>query len=421
MPPVNVLAILNQKGGVGKTTTVANLGAAVAARGHRVLLIDFDPQSHLTLHFGVEPGAPDVSMYDVMTADADLASAILSVDENVSLAPAIIDMAAAEMELAATVGREQILRDRLAAVDGEYDYVFIDCPPSLGLLTLNALTAARDVVIPLQPHFLALQGLGKLLETVALVKRRINPQLRVSGVILCMYESVTRLAGEVLADLQSFFDAARGDETPWSDTRIFESVIRRNIKLAESPSHGKTIFDYQPHSHGAEDYAALADEFLAHFPPTVAEPVAAVEAPADPAPAATEDTPTDPAPAPTEETPTEPAPAVAAKPEDANVTPTESAEPQEPPAATDGAYEPVRPQLAPVEAAVPDSPEPRVAEVPVPTPQQPAPIEAIQPVPAQPAPVEETAHVPSETPAIQPPAPRPDPMPAAPESTQQQP
>ena len=392
MPLVNVLAILNQKGGVGKTTTVANLGAAVAARGHRVLLIDLDPQSHLTLHFGVEPGAPDVSMYDVMTADADLASAALPVDENVALAPAIIDMAAAEMELAATVGREQILRDRLAAVDGEYDYVFIDCPPSLGLLTLNALTAARDVVIPLQPHFLALQGLGKLLETVALVKRRINPQLRVSGVVLCMYESVTRLAGEVLADLQSFFDAARGAETPWSDTRIFESVIRRNIKLAESPSHGKTIFDYQPHSHGAEDYRALAEEFLTHFPPAVAEPVAAVETPA---PAAVEETPT--------------APAIPAATEDTHPAPADPVAPRETPAATDGAYEPVSPPRESEAVAAP------------PAPAEPAPVDAPASAFPETPPVEQAPFVPAQEPPVETPAPPPEQVHVAPEPTQQQP
>jgi len=409
MPPVNVLAILNQKGGVGKTTTVANLGAAVAARGHRTLLIDLDPQSHLTLHFGVEPGRPDVSMYDVMTADASLASAAMPIGENVSLAPAIIDMAAAEMELAATVGREQILRDHLAAVDGEYDYVFIDCPPSLGLLTLNALTAARDVVIPLQPHFLALQGLGKLLETVALVQRRINPRLRVSGVVLCMYESVTRLAGEVLADLQSFFDATRDSDTPWAHTRIFDTAIRRNIKLAESPSHGKTIFDYQPHSHGAEDYAALADEFLAHFPPTVAEPVAepvaAVETAAEP-PAA--ETPTEAPPAAMDETPVAPAPVVADAPQDEDTAPVEPAAPEELPPPAEGAYEPLATPIAPEQTASP-------------APAHPAPAESIPPVPVQPATAEEPDFVPSEAPPVETPAPQTDQMPVAGEPTQQQP
>jgi chromosome partitioning protein len=160
------------------------------------------------------------------------------------------------------VGREQVLGDRLAAKPLPYQYVMIDCPPSLGLLTLNALAAADEVLIPLQPHFLALQGLGKLLETVALVQRRINPRLRVAGVAVCMYESAAKLSAEVLADLRAFFEAARGGPTPWADARIYENYIRRNIKLAESPSYGKSIFDYEPYSNGARDYERLAEEFV---------------------------------------------------------------------------------------------------------------------------------------------------------------
>ena len=270
MLPVNVFGVINQKGGVGKTTTVANLGAAIAARGHKVCLIDLDPQSHLTLHLGVEPGSPETTIYEVLTDDADIASATMKLRPRLSLVPSTIDLAAAEMELAATVGREQILRDRLAAGPLPYDYVLIDCPPSLGLLTLNALTAAHKLIIPLQPHFLALQGLGKLLETTALVQKRINQALRVSCVVLCMYETSTRLAGEVADDLRRFFEAERGSQTPWGETRIFESVIRRNVKLAECPSHGTTIFEYAPGSHGADDNNALADEFLAFCPPVEA-------------------------------------------------------------------------------------------------------------------------------------------------------
>jgi len=258
---VRTIAVINQKGGVGKTTSVANLGAALAARGRNVCLIDLDPQAHLSLHFGIEPGA-DLGAYDVMSTDQPLADAVRQAAPHLFILPSGIDLAAAEVELVGTVGREQILRDKLAAAGDAWDLVLIDCPPSLGLLTLNALAAADDVIIPLQPHFLALQGLGKLLETVALVRRRINPVLHVSGIILCMYETTTRLAGEVAGDLQGFFDQARATASPWSDARIFRTVIRRNIKLAECPSYGKTIFDYEPHSHGAQDYAALADEFL---------------------------------------------------------------------------------------------------------------------------------------------------------------
>jgi chromosome partitioning protein len=276
MPAVRTIAVTNQKGGVGKTTTVANLGSALAARGLDVCLIDLDPQAHLTMHYGLDPTALKASVYDVLTADAPLSQAAVSVAERITVVPAIIDLAAAEVELAGTVGREQILRDRI--VELKHDLVLVDCAPSLGLLTLNALAATDEVLIPLQPHFLALQGLGKLLETVALVRRRINPRLRVAGVIFCMFESATKLSGEVVADVENFFSAARGGETPWSAARIFQTHIRRNIKLAECPGYGTTIERYDPASHGACDYAALAEEFLAAV--GVAAPAAAAQTPA---------------------------------------------------------------------------------------------------------------------------------------------
>jgi chromosome partitioning protein len=287
---VQTLAIINQKGGVGKTTTVANLGAAIAARGKRICLIDMDPQAHLTLHVGVEPGVNDLGLYDVLTADASVSDAVVEVTENLSLIPSEIDLAAAETELVTVVGREQILNDRLSACKSNYDNVIIDCPPSLGLLTLNALAAADYVFIPLQAHFLALQGLGKLLETVSLVRQRINPRLKVGGVILCMHERQTRLAGEVVADLEEFLEAARGSDEPWADAKIFTSAIRRNIKLAECPSYGKTIFDYDPYSHGALDYDSLAEEFMKFFSQQTntqdkpAEPAAQADEPAEETP-----------------------------------------------------------------------------------------------------------------------------------------
>lgn len=260
---VKTFAVINQKGGVGKTTTVANLGAAAAAHGIRTCLIDLDPQAHLTLHFSAEPTDSLLSTYDLLTGQAEFRAAVVSVSRNLWLVPSVIDLAAAEVELASRVGREQILHESIAGGDMAFDMVMIDCPPSLGLLTLNALAAADEVLIPLQPHFLALQGLGKLLETVALVRQRINPGLRVTGVIFCMYETSTRLAGEVAADLQQFLASARGTDAPWADAKVFTQRIRRNIKLAECPSYGKTIFDYDPHSIGSEDYLALAKEFLA--------------------------------------------------------------------------------------------------------------------------------------------------------------
>ena len=262
MPGVKIYAVTNQKGGVGKTTTVANLGAIIASRGHEVCLIDLDPQGHLTLHFGIEPSDQTKTVYDVLIDEADLDSVAVKVAPHLRVIPSVIDLAGAEVELVGRAGREQVLRDRISASPLECELVLIDCPPSLGLLTLNALSATDEVLIPLQAHFLALQGLGRLLETISLVRKRINPALKVAGIIFCMYETTTRLAGEVAADLAEFIGSARGEGLPWSDARIFNRRIRRNIKLAECPSYGKTIFDYDPHSIGAEDYLALAEEFL---------------------------------------------------------------------------------------------------------------------------------------------------------------
>jgi chromosome partitioning protein len=262
---MRTIAMINQKGGVGKTTTVANLAACLAARGLNVAAIDLDPQSHLTIHLGLEPGASSPGAYEMLTEDAKFSAAAVAVQPNLWLVPASIDLAGAEVELVSTVGREQLLADRLAEGPLPYDYVLIDCPPSLGLLTLNALAAADEVLIPLQPHFLALQGLGKLLETVSLVQRRINPRLRVAGVVLCMFDSNTRLAAEITEDVTGFLGAESDNAAPWRGAKLFRTRIRRNVKLAESPSFGQTIFTYAPGSHGASDYEELADEFLALY------------------------------------------------------------------------------------------------------------------------------------------------------------
>jgi chromosome partitioning protein len=263
------IAIINQKGGVGKTTTAVNLGAALARAGKRVCLIDLDPQAHATTHLGLEPDGKSPSMYDVLIDARPLAEVRRQVEENLWLAGSDINLAAAEVELAGVVGREVILRDLLQADDGAFDFVLMDCAPSLGVLTLNALSAAREVFIPLQPHFLALHGLGKLLETTALVARRINPGLRVTGIVLCLYEASTRLAHEVQRDLEAYMDRSRGTAAPWDGARVFNTRIRRNIKLAESPSFGRSIFGYAPMCNGAEDYQALALEVLGEVAPTV--------------------------------------------------------------------------------------------------------------------------------------------------------
>lgn len=286
MAGVNAIALINQKGGVGKTTTVANLGAGIAARGHRTHLIDLDPQSHLTLHFGVELTGGETTIYNVLIDQAPLRAALRRVGDRLYLAPSPMDLAAAEVELVNAPGREQRLATQLRAGPLDSDFVLIDCPPSLGLLTLNALAAVDEVLIPLQPHFLALQGLGRLLETISLVQQRINSRLRVGGIILCMFERITRLANEVVMDLQSFFAAVRHTDLPWADAKIYETVIRRNIKLAECPSHGLTIFDYDGDCNGAKDYAALAEEFLQMHCPASDQPVAITGEALAPVPAA---------------------------------------------------------------------------------------------------------------------------------------
>src|SRR5947208_9623397 len=204
------IAILNQKGGVGKTTTAVNLSAALAARGQRVCVLDLDPQAHATAHFGIEADGKNASMYDVLVGSQPLADVRQQTADNLWVAGSDINLAAAEVELAGVVGREVILRDQLEQDEGAFDFVIMDCAPSLGVLTLNALSAANEVFIPLQPHFLALHGLGKLLETTALVAKRINPALKVTGIVLCLFESSTRLAQEVIDDLQGYLDKGRG-------------------------------------------------------------------------------------------------------------------------------------------------------------------------------------------------------------------
>jgi len=256
------IAIINQKGGVGKTATAVNLGAGLAQRGRRVLLIDMDPQGHLTTHLGLDGNARGSGIYEVLTRNLPLDDAIHRHSPTIAIVPAQIDLAAAEVELVSVVGRELILRDTLTAGALPYDFALLDCPPSLGVLTLNALTAADRVLIPMQPHFLALQGVGKLLETVSLVSQRLNPKLRVAGIVMCMYEAATRLTGEVVADLAAFLDSSSDCSLPWQEAKIFEARIRRNVKLAECPSYGQSIFEYAPRSHGAADYLALADELL---------------------------------------------------------------------------------------------------------------------------------------------------------------
>jgi len=269
---MRTIAVLNQKGGVGKTTTVVNTAAALAAAGSTVVAIDFDPQAHLTIHLGLEPQIIESGSYKVLTQSAEFEKEILFVRPNLWLLPANINLVGAESELVSVVGRETILREAIQTAEDKFDYCLIDCGPSLGLLTLNALAAAQEVLIPLQPHFLALRGFGKLLQTVELVNKRINPNLKVKWILLCMFDSRTSLPNEVKADIEQFLNKARGTNCAWAQAQIISTFIRRNIKLAEAPSYGKTIFEYEPTCHGAEDYRKVAEFIHAGFPPVLARP-----------------------------------------------------------------------------------------------------------------------------------------------------
>lgn len=263
------IAVMNQKGGVGKTTTAVNLSAALADAGQRVCLIDLDPQAHASLHLGVTVLDGQPSVYDVLTSDRSFQDVRQQVSERIWLVPAHLDLAAAEVELAGEVGREVILRDKLAQDDATFDYLLIDCPPSLGVLTINALTMVREVFLPLQPHFLALHGLSKLLRTIEIVSQRLNPQLKLTGVLLCMYDANTRLASEVSDDVSTYFQRERAPNGVASHARAFTTRIRRNVRLAEAPSFGQSILQYAPSSNGAEDYRQLAQEVLACAPAAI--------------------------------------------------------------------------------------------------------------------------------------------------------
>ncbi len=263
------IAVLNQKGGVGKTTTTVNLAAALALEGHKTLVLDLDPQAHATLHLGLLPGRSGPSLYEVLTQGTKVEDVRRKVSPNLEICGSHIDLAGAELELLGTVGREVILRDQLLADTEKFDYVLMDCPPSLSVLTLNALCAANEVLIPLQAHFLALHGLSKLLETVNLVSKRVNRELKVGGIVLCLYDAGTRHGGEVIEDLEGFFANRRSNAAPWAEAKLFHTRIRRNIRLAECPSFGQSIFDYAPNSRGAEDYSSLAGELLGRAPASI--------------------------------------------------------------------------------------------------------------------------------------------------------
>jgi chromosome partitioning protein len=256
------VALINQKGGVGKTTTTANLGAALALAGKRVVVVDLDPQANLTLYLGVELGKNAPSTYRVLTGEVSFEAGLRATSTpNLRVLPTDIHLSGAEPELSTASGRELLLRGALDRWRAAYrkqhagqepaDYVLFDCPPSLGLLSLNALAAADEVFLVVQTQFLALQGLSKLVEVIELVKKQLHPGLRLSGIVPCMYDSRMRLAREVLSELRRYFPE-----------QVFRTPISANVKLAESPSFGKTIFEYAPDSIGARDFASLSHEVL---------------------------------------------------------------------------------------------------------------------------------------------------------------
>lgn len=260
-----IISLLNQKGGVGKTTTTVNLAAALAAKGNSILVIDLDPQTHLGLHFGVETASN--SVYDLlMDESVTIADTLLPARKNIDLVTSEVDLAAAESELASQTDRHDLLSRKLTPVIDSYDYILIDCPPSLGLLTINALAASKELIVPMQTHFLALQGVSRLFETVSMLVGGLNPELQVSGIVLCMHEGHTNLGREVVADLEEFFAASKDQDVPWKNCEILQPPIRRNVKLAEAPSFGQTIFDYEPDCAGAKDYRRLAESVIATAP-----------------------------------------------------------------------------------------------------------------------------------------------------------
>ncbi len=247
-----VIAVVNQKGGVGKTTTAVNLSAALSIIGKTVLLVDLDPQANATSALGVDHNTLKKGVYEVILGQTPAADVVVATPhQNFHLLPATVGLAGANVELVYQEGREFKLGGGLNEVKKNYDFVLIDCPPSLGLLTINGLTAADHVLIPVQAEYFALEGLGQLLNTVSLVQQNLRPQLSVMGAVITMFDNRNRLSGQVMEELYKYFPH-----------RVFRSVIPRNIRLTESPSYGKSIFGYDPGSKGAKAYERLAREFL---------------------------------------------------------------------------------------------------------------------------------------------------------------
>ena len=250
---MKVICIFNQKGGVGKTTTNINLCSYLAMNGYKVLAIDIDPQGNTTSGLGVDKRKINYSMYDVLTSNVTLSEVIKKSEiiDNFYIAPSNMNLAAAEVEIVGQEEREKVLKNKIDEIKEQYDFIFIDCPPSLGVLTLNALTASNSVLIPIQCEFYALEGVGQLMSTVQLIKRYLNTSLEIEGVIMSMYDSRTRLCNEVVDEIKNHFK-----------DKVYDTFIPRNVKLAESPSFGLPIMLYDDKCKGAEAFEALTEEFI---------------------------------------------------------------------------------------------------------------------------------------------------------------
>ena len=247
-----IICIANQKGGVGKTTTAVNLSACVAQLGKRVLLVDMDPQGNTTSGLGVNKNKLESSVYDVLINDVDVTDAIRdTMIDTLKLLPARVELAGAEVELVNLLAREQRLKNAIAPVRDQFDYIFVDCPPSLGLLTLNALTMADTLLVPIQCEYYALEGLSQLMNTVKLIRRNLNPRLEVEGVVLTMYDGRTNLSQQVVGEVKRFFK-----------NKVYDTIIPRSVRLGEAPSFGLPITLYAPKSTGAAAYSTLAEELV---------------------------------------------------------------------------------------------------------------------------------------------------------------
>lgn len=248
-----VIALANQKGGVGKTTTSVNLGACLAEQGQHVLLIDIDPQGNATSGTGISKATIEQDVYHVLIDETPIKDVIMkTVHDGLDIVPTTIQLSGAEIELTSMMARETRLKDAIDSVKDTYDYVLIDCPPSLGLLTINAFTASDSILIPVQSEYYALEGLSQLLNTIKLVQKHFNPALKIEGVLMTMFDARTNLGQQVNAEVKKFF----GDQ-------VYDTIIPRNVRLSEAPSHGFPIIDYDPKSKGAEVYRQLAKEVLA--------------------------------------------------------------------------------------------------------------------------------------------------------------